>query len=94
MRLKLNPGQVGVSVEFDESGRWEHPHVRVAVPRAELDSDVRASIVVQPAIQNYLIGRNQIWTCEAPLAIAGKRMVFVARNDGGDLLVNLEAAVS
>ena len=42
MRLELNQGQVGVSVEFDEPGRWEHPHFRVAVPRAELDSDVRA----------------------------------------------------
>ena len=46
--------------------------------------------MIQPALQNYLIGRNQIWTCEAPLAIAGKRMLFVTRGEGGDLLVNLE----
>ncbi len=42
MRLELSQGQVGVSVEFDEPGRWEHPHFRIAVQRDDLDTDVRA----------------------------------------------------
>lgn len=39
MRLELNQGQIGVSVEFDEPGRWEHPHFRIAVPRSEFETE-------------------------------------------------------